>query len=724
MMSGESKKRAIKIGIDVGGTFTHAVAVDAERVELIGKSLVPTTHHVREGVALGVVQSMQQLLQTTGIDPDEVVLIAHSTTQATNALLEGDVVPVGIVSMGKGWEGKRAKSESNMKNFELYPGKPLQTYQRYLDVRHGLDKEMVRDAITEMVNEGAEVIVAVEAFGVDNPENERTVVAIAEELGLIATAASDISKLYGLRVRTRTAVLNACIMPKMLQTANMTEQSVRESGIKAPLMVMRSDGGIMDIQEMRRRPILTMLSGPAAGVAAALMYVKISDGIFVEVGGTSTDISVIKNGRPMIRSAEIGGHRLYVKTLDVRTVGIAGGSMPRFAGKKLIDMGPRSAHIAGLKYVSFIDNDGVRDPKVQSISPLRDDPSDYLAIAVGDDAKPVLTVTPTDAANFLGYITGYGKGNVEAISKVFSYLNEVFGKPAKELAHEMLTIATDKVIGVIKDLLVEYKLDPALTSIIGGGGGAGALVPYTAERMNIKSDIAENAEVISAIGVALGLIRETVERNVINPTEDDLLRIRKEAAEAVLRMGAAEETIEVRVEVDAKAKKVSATATGSSEMRQRDLQKIQLNEAQLFEHAQRAMGNGQCDVELLDGTEFLKIFRAHWDEPRLFGLLKKRREPVYVLDVEGVVRLKMPAALHRSTTVSELSSSLDHLIRNYTTYGDAGGLPPDIFLIVSGKIIDLTGLVNKEQILSIARIELEKFSRDQRVLILASKKSV
>lgn len=360
--------RKVRIGIDVGGTFTDAVVVDNETYEVIAKEKCPTTHHAKQGVAEGIVRNIENVLKKNNISPEDVIFIAHGTTQATNALLEGDVAKVGIVGMGKGLEADRAKKETTAGNIELAPGKFLYTEHEFLE-SSSLREDLIKSAIEKLKQKGAEVIVASESYSVDNPENEKKVIEIANKMGLPATGGYEISQLYGLSARTRTAAVNAALIPKMMETANMTEGAVKESGIRKPLMIMRCDGGVMSIDEVRKRPILTMLSGLAAGVAGALMYEKITDGIFLEAGGTSTDISVIKDGKVMIKNAQIGGQKLYLTSLDVRTLGVAGGSMIVVEDGKLVDVGPRSAHIANKSYEVFAEPKKIVSPKIKLVAP-------------------------------------------------------------------------------------------------------------------------------------------------------------------------------------------------------------------------------------------------------------------------------------------------------------------------------------------------------------------
>lgn len=716
--------RKIKIGIDVGGTFTHAVAVDISDFSIAGKACVPTTHTAKEGVALGVVQSMMKLIDEAKIHPEEIILIAHSTTQATNALLEGDVATVGIIGMGSGLEGKIAIKEINQKNIELAPGKFLPTRFRFINLSEPLEDEIINSTIDELIKEGAEVIVASEVFGVDHPENEMKVVDVAQKKGLLATAASQLTKLYGLRIRTRTAIINASMMPKMIETANMTEEAIRKSGIKAPLMVMRSDGGIMDINEMRKRPILTMLSGPAAGVAAALMYVKITDGIFIEVGGTSTDISVIKNGKPQIKSAQIGGNRLFVRTLDVRTLGIAGGSMIRLNEKDIVDVGPRSAHIANLSYAAFSEINDIDKYELELIQPKENDPSDYLALRHIDKSKPELTITTTEASALLELsdVVGHSKPNQDSIKKVFDWLSIKLGKSPKELATKILTIAASKIKPTIKQLIREYKLDPDLIEIIGGGGGAPAIVPFTSNYLNIKFRIAENCEVISAIGAALGIIRDSVEKNILNPTESDIISLRQQAIDSVIKMGANPDTIETTIEIDTQNKKVIATAFGSSEMRTKELGIKDLSDEELIEICAKSMKTEKTNCKVSARTNRMIAVTSEITKKRIFGLFKENFTRVRIIDREGTIRLQKNDAVVKEVEARNFKNIVNEIIQTYTAYGDAGALLPDIFVIYGGKILDTTGLINEAQIVSLIELELKSYPQNEKIIILAWKK--
>jgi N-methylhydantoinase A/oxoprolinase/acetone carboxylase beta subunit len=711
--------RKVRVGIDVGGTFTHAVALDAESLGIIGRVKVPTTHAAVEGVAAGIVQALRRLLEVAALQADEIALIAHSTTQATNALLEGDVAPVGIIGLGRGPDAWLSRRATRVGAIPLAPGHALRTFHRFIDVGLGFSEDAVRHAVSDLVSAGAQAFVVSAAFGVDDVSLEERAVAAVRAEGKLACAGHEISQLYGLRNRTRTAVLNASMLPKMIETADMTERSVREAGITAPLMVMRSDGGVMALDEMRRRPILTMLSGPAAGVAAAMMYVKLSDGIFLEVGGTSTDISAIRNGKAQVRAAELGGHRLYVRTLDVRTVGVAGGSMARVRAGRVFAVGPRSAHIAGLSYSAFPKAE-MKVGEVTVISPRPGDPEEYVAIRTGKDITH--TVTTTCAANFAGLVPAgdAAEGNSDQARIALERVAKMLGGTAEEIGDAMLSSAAAICQPVVERLISDYKLDRHLVTLMGGGGGASAIVPYLARKMGLRHVIAENADVISAIGVALAMVRETIERTVISPTNEDLLRIRRDAEAAVLRLGAAQGTIDIQIEIDAQKNIVRATASGATELRTRDLGAADVPLAQVRDLVARSVGESPDQVSKLAETEGLAVWGADIKDTRLGGLWKSHRTALRIVDKDGVIRLQTNRGALRTSRAGQVIDDLRGFLEMHAKYGDGGKEIPDCFVLRGRKILDLTGLLNAEQVVSLANADLECVSPDEPIVVVGS----
>lgn len=708
----------VRIGIDVGGTFTDAVAVSNETYEVIGTVKVPTTHDDPHGVAAGIIQALHHVINEYNINVDDVCFIAHGTTQATNALLEGDVAKVGIVTLGTGLEGTKSKSDTNVGNIELAPGKFLYTANAYADTQPSDIDNQIRAALEELKNQQCEAFVASEAFSVDKPENEEKVMAMCSEQGVPATATNHISKLYGLRVRTRTAVVNASILPKMLDAANMTETSIKDAGIKSPLMIMRCDGGVMTVDEVRKRPILTTLSGPAAGVAGALMYEKLTDGLFFEVGGTSTDISCVKDGKVVVRYAEVGGHKTYLNSLDVRTVGIGGGSMIQIENGKAVSTGPRSAHIAGLGYEVYTDAENIVDPVLKTICPKKGDP-EYGYVECSNGKKFALTLA--GAANICGYAKGddYAAGNAEAAKKAWKPLADNMGCTVEEAAKKAMDFAADKNSAVAKSLLDDYNMDPRTTVFVGGGGGASTAVPYLAERMGHKFRIAKNAPVISTIGVALAMVRDMVERTILNPTEQDILEVRREAELLVLKAGANPESIEVSVEIDNQRNIVRATAIGTTELRTKNLMERSLSEEDILGVVAENMDIDKSKLYISGRNGSMYTVQTDHIEKSML-IFKKKTTPLRLIDDEGVIRLQKNDGHVIETVASEYRAGMKKFFNEYTVYDDRGHQLPNMYVVIGKKIVDLTGLIEESQALGIMKTEMESVKPDEKILIVCS----
>ncbi len=665
----------LRIGVDVGGTFTDVVAIDAACGELVARVKVPTTHDAPEGVAAGIIAGIEQMLAQSGVASADVAFIAHSTTQATNALLEGDVGRVGVVGLVP-FGGWLARAQMRFRPVVLSPGVSFAPRIAFTPSR---DAQALDRLLETFARDGIEAVAVSEPFGVDRPAREREAVRAARAHGMLATSGHDVTAVYGLRARTRTTALNAAILPKMVRTAEMTRAAVERASIAAPLMIMRSDGGVMDVREVMRRPILTMLSGPAAGVAGALLYENVTDGIFLEVGGTSTDCCVIRGGRPQIRSARIGGHRTMLHTIDSRTLGIAGGSMVRLDARGIADVGPRSAHIAGARYAAFCDAADFVDAQLQRFAPSTHDPGDYLRFVLRDGTYA--TLTPTCASNVLGLVPeeAFARGNAGAARAAFALLAREFGGDAESQARRLLELAGAKLHACIETLIAEYELIHDRLELVGGGGGAAALVPYVAERYGLQHRIARDAEVISPIGVALALVRDVVERTIVNPAPEDIVRIRREAADRVIAAGAAPDRVEVSVEIDAQRNRVRATASGATAM-----------------------------VEAAAAPSVLHV--------------ERNGEEVRIVDERGVVRLVLRGARAAQATVGDLDRELEAAMESATSFGDVGRALPELYILHRGRIADLRGLGSIEQARALVREEVAGRDPSEAVTIITVKR--
>lgn len=693
--------RRIRVGIDVGGTFTKAVAIEMTTGKIIGKVTVPTTHSSSNGVSTGIVEALKTLIQRYSIQNSEIELISHSTTQAVNALLEGDTAKVGIIGMGVGLEKSNVIKRTNIKGVKLAPNKYLHTCYRFIDTSKYLEDKEIEQTIGELKKEGAEVIVVSEAYSVDDPSNERFVM---DRSDIPATAGHELTGVYGLEIRTLTAAINGGILPKTTSTAKFVESAVRNERIAAPVLIMKGDGGVTDMSTFRSKPIVTILSGPAASVAGALLHLRLIDGVFIEVGGTSTNVCAIKDGKPEVRYVTIMQHPTCIRSLDVRVAGVAGGSLVRWSGRKITDVGPRSAHIAGLPYSCFASSEELENGQIITFKPKEGDPIDYIAIESAGGKR--FAITNTCAANALGLVPegDYARANQTSAKLALSILANRLGTTMEQASTTILDISAKKVVDIIEHVIKEYKLKKERVVLIGGGGGASVLVPYIALKQQLQYKIAEHAEVISSIGVAAAMIHEETEKTVTNPRLEEISALAEQVKKAALERGALPESVTIQSEYISERSVMRVTAMGnvSLDIGTANAQEIKKEEAHVLACELFGVNEG---VRCILDTDNYHIFACEMNKKMLF-LKSKKQQQVLVLDKYGRVRLSVENASILTGSPEQVADRIKSLLRQHAMSGK--DLAPQVHILDGIKLIDFSSLTAQEHISKAVHDELKK----------------
>ena len=301
------------LGFDTGGTYTDAVLVNLDNGKVIGKRKALTT---RDDLSIGIRNSVK------GFDKEQfkdVVMVSLSSTLATNSIVEGKGCRVGLISVGEQFDNSIPTDEyAFVKGGHTLSG----------EEQAPLDEDAVKEALKAM--KGKVDGVAITSFlSVRNPDHETRVKKIATELlNVPIVCGHELSSSLGFNERTVTSVMNARLIPIIKELMDSVKNVMNECKIKAPLMIVKGDGSIMGESVALGRPIETILSGPASSLIGAKNLTGRMDAIVMDIGGTTTDIGILRNGHPRLEKegAVIGGRRTRVLAAEIATSGIGGDS--------------------------------------------------------------------------------------------------------------------------------------------------------------------------------------------------------------------------------------------------------------------------------------------------------------------------------------------------------------------------------------------------------------
>jgi N-methylhydantoinase A/oxoprolinase/acetone carboxylase beta subunit len=314
------------IGVDTGGTYTDAAIIEAQGHKVVASAKSITTKgDLAIGVTGAITDAIAKLPQ--GLAAKDIALVSVSTTLATNAVVEGHGSAVGVVLIG--FDAAMVERTGIAKAF---PGIPIAVidggHDHNGDARMPLDADALGAALAAMAPK-VDAFAVASAFAVRNAAHELEARAlIVAATGKPVTLSTELSSSLDAPRRALTATLNARLIAKVSGLIEAVGRSMAGLGIVCPLMIVKGDGSLALAHSVATRPIETVLSGPAASLVGAQWLSGLQSFIMSDMGGTTTDLGVLIDGRPKVNEegAEVGGWRTMVRAIDVRTIGLGGDS--------------------------------------------------------------------------------------------------------------------------------------------------------------------------------------------------------------------------------------------------------------------------------------------------------------------------------------------------------------------------------------------------------------
>lgn len=493
------------LGVDTGGTFTDFVLAHSGTGKIDSFKIRSTPQDPGEAVETG----LRRLADEFGVTGDTLSRFIFGTTVATNAVLEGQGARVALVATKGTRDILEIQRQWRQRLFDLYLTKPrplaarrhrLEIDER-VDARGNIRVPLKDDDVEALVSRLADLPVEAVAisllFSFLHPEHERRIAAaIRDRLPrLHVTVSSDVCPEFREYERTATTVMNAYTMPKVHALATRLEAALDRFEFEGVFSIVQSNGGVMTLEKARTHPINTLLSGPAAGVVAAANIGRIAgiDRVLgFDVGGTSTDISLVEDGVVRLSSeGGIAGYPVKVPQVRVHTIGAGGGSIAR-PELGLLKVGPQSA---GASPGPAAYGSGGNEP-------------------TGTDAAVVLGYIDPD--NFLN-----GEMALDAEAARVAIRDRVarpLGMDLYEAALAILQVQAANIVTGIRKVTVEVGKDPREFALMPFGGAGGIYAGAVAEEAGMRRIILPPyGSVLSALGVLMTDIRHDRSRTRLMP---------------------------------------------------------------------------------------------------------------------------------------------------------------------------------------------------------------